>query len=284
MRYFLVLLAFTFLCPLKSRAQFPVYYFSISTDTAYESNTMVIAGYVKTNTAPAIPDSVTIMLRHGLPVSTHMDTSSEYIINFSPGQDSVAFRIRIFSDTFPEYPEHVQYVLTNPVNGSSIGTDSSLLFVLIDTTPPAIISFVMDSAWYYEDQDSFNAGVYYPSYNTYPVGIKVNNPNPFYIRYSTTNIDCLHSYLYPNINACYFTNFYFNPTTYYAPPGVSIVYQTAYIVDQNSTSDKYFYCLLRNIDANLLTDSLLFFTIKHVNYFDTPTLIRFSMSVFPLLL
>ena len=36
--------------------------------------------------------------------------------------------------------------------------------------------------------------------------------------------------------------------------------------------NKYFICSLKNIDANVITDSLLYFTIKPVNFFDTPSL------------
>ena len=272
MKYLLT--TFTFLILLLSEvcAQSPSYYFNVSNDTAIESNALVIVGYVKTDTAPTMPDSVIIILRSGSPRSTHMDTTSRYVINFSAGQDSAPFTIHIMKDTFPEYPEHVLYVLTNPVNSSSIKADSSLLFVLNDTTPGAIISFILDSVAFYEDQDSFNSGIYYQSYNADTIGITINNPNPFYVRYYANNIDCWHNSSYPFVNACALTDFYYNGETCYAPPGISTYKKVAYIVDQNSTYDKYFYGVLRNIDANTITDSLLFFTIKHVNYFDTASL------------
>ena len=256
----------------QSKAQLPTYYFSSVLDTAYESNAVIVAGYVKTNTAPPSTDSVVIVLRSGSPRPTHMDTTSSYVIYFSAGQDSAAFSIKIMKDTFPEYPEHVLYVLTDAVNGSSLGNDSSLLFVLIDTTPPATIRFLFDSMSAFEDADSFYNGVYLPFNAPFYVGIVVNNPNPFYIRYIADNLDCWRNDGLSYINACGFTNFYFNGELCYAPPGISTYYKLGNVVNENMTSDKYFYCVLRNIDANVISDSLCFFTIKHVNFFDTASL------------
>jgi hypothetical protein len=256
----------------QSLAQSPSYYFNVLRDTAIERNGNVIAGYIKTNVAPTSSDSVLVILSSGSPRPTHMDTTSKYVVNFNPGEDSVPFIIHIMSDTFPEYPEHVLFTLANPVNGSSIGTDSSLLFVLIDTTPPAVISYILDSISVYEGPDSFYNGVNIVFYTTYYVGISVNNPNPFYVRYIADNIDCYHANTYPFINACATVDFYFNGETAYAAPGISTYYKFAGFINENSTVDKHFLCVLRNIDANLITDSLVFFTIKHVNFFDTPSL------------
>jgi hypothetical protein len=201
-----------------------------------------------------------------------MDTTSSYVIKFAAGQDSVPFAIQIMKDTFPEYPEQVLYVLSNAVNSSSIGADSSLLFVLIDTTPPAVISFLFDSMSAYEDADSFYQGIYIPFNQPFYVGIMVNNPNAFYVRYVADNLDCYRNGGFNFLNACGFTNFYFNGETCYAPPGISVYYKQGNTVNENMTSDKYFYCILRNIDANIITDSLCLFTIKHVNFFDTASL------------
>jgi hypothetical protein len=157
------------------------------------------------------------------------------------------------------------------VNGSSIGVDSSLLFVLIDTTPPAIISFIIDSLYCYEGNDSVVNGVYIPYGNVCAVGIQINNPNPFYIRYDANSIGAGSS-VYPFINAQQYVDYYFNPEICYAPPGLSRYYKGAYLTDENSTTDKYFFCTINNIDANIITDSLCLFTIKHVNFFDTASL------------
>ena len=263
---------FVLLSILKIYAQSPTYHFSISTDTAIESNVSIIAGYVKTNTAPTLQDSVIIVLRSGSPRPTHMDNTSRYAIYIAAGQDSVPFTVHIKKDTFPEYPENVLYVLTDPVNGSSIGADSTLLFVLIDTTPSAIISFILDSVSCYEGSDSFDNGVYVTFQSIYNVGIKVDNPNPFYVRYYVNNLDCQSVSTYPFLNACASVDFYFNGDTCYAAPGITTYYKAAYIVDEGSTYDKHFLCALYNIDANNITDSLSFFTIKHVNFFDTASL------------
>jgi len=272
LRQLLSTILFLFFFQLQSQAQSPVYYFNVSTDTAIESNANVIAGYVKTNTAPIIPDSVVIVLRYGSPRPTHMDTASIYVIHFAPGQDSVPFTIRVMKDTFPEYPENVWYVLSAPVNGSSIGIDSTLLFVLMDTTPAATISFIYDSVWCYEGTDSFANGVNVPLSSIYYVGVTVNNPNPFYVRYYANNLDCQGIAMNPSLNACATVDFYFNGETCYAAPGTTTFYKPAYLVDESSTYDKHFFCALYNIDANIISDSLCFFTIKHVNFFDTASL------------
>lgn len=271
MKYLLIIWAVLFFFQ-ESHAQPPSYYFNITTDTAIESNTRLVVGYVKTDNAPAGSDSVIVILKSGAPRPTHMDTTSRYVINFAAGQDSAPFSIIIMSDTFPEYPEHVQYVITSPANGSAIGNDSILSFVLLDTTRGAIIYFVTDSVWCYEGSDSFINGVSDPFQSTYLVGITINNPNPFYVRYIVDNIDCSSHAIYPAINACSTVDFYFNGEIVSAPPGISTYYKRAYMEMENSTSDKYFYGILRNLDANIITDSLVFFTIKHVNFFDTASL------------
>jgi hypothetical protein len=272
MKKLLISISIIYLFLSQSHAQSPVYYFNQTIDTAYESNTTIVAGYVKTDTAPIVADTIMIALRSGDPRPTHIDTTSNYMIIFNPGQDSVAFSLHIMKDTFPEYPEHILYTLTDPINGSSIGIDSSLLFVLIDTTPPATISYIIDSASAYEDADSFYNGTYIPFNSPFYVGISVNNPNPFYIRYYADNIDCYHNSNYPFVNACALTDFYFNGETCYAPPGVSTYYKKGNMIDRNSTYDKYFLCTITNIDANIITDTFTFFTIKHVNFFDTASL------------
>lgn len=267
------LLSFTFILLIlsQSHAQTSAYYFNTSTDTIIESNSYAIAGYVKTDTAPATSDSIVIILRSGSPRSTHMDTNSVYVINFSAGQDSAAFVIHIMKDTFPEYPEHVLFTLANPVNGARIRSDSSLLFVLIDTTPPATVSYVYDSLSGYEGSDSFYNGVYIPFQNTYNVNYTVNNPNPFYVRYYADYYGCFTPG-YPALTACGITDFYYNGETCYAAPGVHTYSKVAVMNDRNSTVDKYFLCYFRNLDANIIADSFTFFTIKHVNYFDTASL------------
>ena len=272
MRPILFSLAFLFLSLYSSYGQSPVYYFTATYDSTIESNSYHIAGYVKTNTAPTIADSITIRLRSGSPRATHMDTSSRYILNFAAGEDSLPFVIHISQDTFPEYREHVIFTLSDAVNGSSIGADSSLLFVLTDTTHGATISFIADSFSHYEDADSFANGVYLPFNDPYYVGIRVDNPNPFYVRYNVDNLDCYRNGGFSYLNACGFTNFYFNGEDCYAPPGTSIYYKRGNVVNENMTSDKYFFCVLRNIDANIIPDSLAFFTIKHVNFFSPPSL------------
>jgi hypothetical protein len=74
------------------------------------------------------------------------------------------------------------------------------------------------------------------------------------------------------VNACALVDYYYNRETLYAPPGISTIYKLAYLVPENSSRDKYFYCNLSNIDANVITDSLTFFTIRHTNFFNTPAL------------
>ena len=272
MKHFFSSLFFSFLFFSQVRAQSPSYFFSAPIDTAIESNASIIAGYVKTTTAPTVPDSIVIILRSGSPRSSHIDTTSRYVVHFNPGQDSAAFVIRVMKDTFPEFAEHILYVLTNPVNGSLIGTDSSLHFVLVDSTPPATIKFIVDSMWCYEGTDSFYNGVYVPFPSNCYVGITVNNPNPFFVRYYANNFDCQGYSYNPYLTACSLNDYYFNGETCYAPPGISTYYKVANMVDHNSTYDKHFICYLANIDANIITDTFTFFTIKHVNYFDTPTL------------
>lgn len=275
MKQLFISLVLLFLTLSRSYAQSPVYYFSASTDTAIESNAYVIAGYVKTDTAPMIPDSVIIILRSGSPRTTHMDTTSRYVVAFSPGQDSVALILHITKDTFPEYPEHVLYILTGSTNGSSIGVDSALLFVLIDTTPPATIGYIIDSAWAWEDIDTFINGVHYTASNpAYGIGIMVNNPNPFYVRYGADNYNLWYNpHGYPFINSYAGTDFYFNGETCYAPPGVSVYHKIANIVvGDNNTYDKYFLCTLSNFDANLIIDTFVFFTIKPVDFYIPPSI------------
>ena len=274
MKYQAALLGFLLLILTQGYAQSPVYYFNINTYIDTESNAHVIAGYVKTNTAPLSADSIAIVLRSGSPRPTHMDTTSMYMIHFSAGEDSVAFTLQILKDTFPEYPEHVLYVLSGPAGGASIGADSTLLFLLIDTTPPATIQYIIDSASCYEDPDSFYNGVYvvYPLGNTFNVGIRITNPNPFYVRYIANSIDCSSNFGYPFINACQYSDYYYNPQVCYAPPGISTYYKTAYIKNLYTPYNKYFLCRLQNIDANIITDSLVFFTIKPSTFFDTASL------------
>ena len=264
----------------RSSGQGSTYYFSTYTDTATEGNVHFVAGYVKTDAAPIAPDSVFILLKSGSPRSTHMDTTSKYVINFNPGQDSVAFILQLKVDTFPEYPEHVLYVLVSSSSGSTIGIDSTLLFVLLDTTPPATISYIIDSSWAWEDIDTFINGVHFTANNPqYPIGIMVNNPNPFYVRYYADNFNLFNNpNHYPFINSYAGIDFYFNGETCYAPPGVSVYYKMAYIVvGDNNTVDKHFLCTLSNIDANVIADSFAFFTIKPVNFY-TPPSISFDTS------
>ena len=273
MRELLAILFFLALSVCQSKAQSPVYYFTSTSVTAIESNRSIIAGYVKTDTPPTVSDSVIIKLRSGSPRATHMDTTSRYVLIFNSGQDSVPFRLQLSKDTFPEHPENVLYVLTSPTNGASIATDSLLLFTLIDTTPPATISYLVDSMWCYDNKDSFEGGVYVPYSGVSYVGITVNNPNPFYVRYYANNYDC-NGYFYNHfLTACSLYDYYFNGETCYAPPGISTYYKVANMVERNSTIDKHFICYLSNIDANIIgADSLVYFTIRHSNYFDTPSL------------
>jgi hypothetical protein len=162
-------------------------------------------------------------------------------------------------DTFPEYPEQIKYVLRASNTSDTIGLDSILTLILRDTTPPAVITYIVDSAWCYESNDSFNAGVYVPFGNICYVGISINNPNPFCIRYFADNIGCANNAGYPSVNACSYSDFYYNPQICYAPPGISTYYKGVYITNENSTSDKYFYCRISNLDANIIQDSLVFF-------------------------
>ena len=242
------------------QAQSPVYYFSQSLDTAIESNAYVIAGYVKTDTASVVADSVLIILRSGSPWPTHMDTASTYVVNFNAGQDSVPFLLHITKDTFPERPEHVLYTLNNPVNGSSIGIDSSLLFILIDTTPRAIISYTSDSGWAY-----LHAG-------TYTVCETINNPNLFWIRFHTTTHDAWYGY--PGQSAYGGVDYFYDWDTVYAPPGLSSSCETITIVPDTFTTppSKTFQCVIQNVfdDDNIITNSFEF-TIVNDNEYDSPT-------------
>jgi hypothetical protein len=104
------------------------------------------------------------------------------------------------------------------------------------------------------------------------VGITINNPNPFYVRYLANSIGLYNNIGYPFVTAIQYDDYYFNPETCYAAPGVTTYYKGAYLTNENSTSNKYFICRIQNIDANTIIDSFSFFTIEHVNYFDTPTL------------
>ena len=268
MKQLLILFAFLFLFLLQSNAQSPVYFFNVTVDTAIESNSYIIAGYVKTDTPTQTPDSVIIMLRSGSPRSTHMDTANKYVIHFNSGQDSVPFTIHIMSDTFPEYPEHVTYTITAPTNGASIGADSTLTFVLIDTTPPAVISLVIDtgSAWLHSD--------------TFSVCATINNPNPFYIRYYTRTYDCWFYTPLAHLTACgggtY--NYTYDWDTLYAPPGISTICENIHINADNSLApDKTMMVVIQNIDANTILDSTFLFTIKNDNYY-TPPSISFDIN------
>jgi hypothetical protein len=260
MKYLLITLTFIFILVTQSWAQSPSYYFNVSSDTAIESNAYIIAGYVKTDTAPTGPDSVVIILRSGSPYPTHMDTTSSYVINFSAGQDSVAFVLHIMKDTFPEHQERVLYVLRDFVNGSSIGADSSFLFVLIDTTPPAIITYMADSGWAYLHADTFT------------VCETVNNPNPFYIRFHTITHDAWYGY--PGQTAYGGRDYFYNWDTIYAPPGLSSYCENITIVPNTSLTPltKTFLCVIQNLyhDDNI-TDSFEF-TIVNDNYYTPPSI------------
>jgi hypothetical protein len=263
MKYILALSGFLLMMLTQGHAQSPAYYFSHSLDTAYESNAIIIAGYVKTDTVPTVADSVVIILKSGTPIATHMDTTSSYVINFAAGQDSAPFTIRIMKDTFPEYPEHVLYVLTNPVNGATIGVDSSLLFVLIDTTPPATISMVADtgSAWLHSD--------------TFPVCVNIFNPNPFYIRYYTRTYDCWFYTPLAHLTACGGAtyDYTYNWDTLYAPPGSSIVCENINIVPNTVIApDKKMMVVIQNVDANTILDSTFIFTIRNDNSYKPPSI------------
>ena len=256
----------------RSDAQ-TTYSFNVTTDTAIESTANVLIGYVKADVAPLVADTVLVSLKSGTPTLTHIDTSTLFPILFNPGVDSVAFYIQLRDDTFPEYAENLTYVLRyNGINNSLLGADSLLAFTLLDNDLPATISFVSDSGWTWEDRDTFINGIYDPDNSPFYVGIQVNNPNPFYVRYYADKLDCYHTYGLPNINSCALAQFYFNGETCYAPPGISTYYKVGNSIDQNYThGDFHFYCVLRNIDANTIPDSLMFFTIKTDDYYDPPT-------------
>ena len=179
-----------FVLTLRSTAQAPTYYFNVTADTATESNATVIAGYVKTDIAPSAIDSVLIVLTSGAPRPSHMDASPQYVIYFSAGQDSVPFLIQLHDDTFPEYSEHLDYTLEGFGTIDTIGANNVLHFVLLDNDLPATISFITDSGWTWKDRDTFVNGAYLPNASPFYIGITVNNPNLFYIRYVADNRDC----------------------------------------------------------------------------------------------
>lgn len=259
------------------------YYFSVRTDTLIEQDDSAVVAFIKTDSLFHSQDSISVYRISAAPRSSHMDTTAVFNFIFSAGVDSVPFYLKITKDTFPEYPENVVYVLRSMNGYSLLSSDSLLTFVLEDTTPPAIITFVHDSDWAWSDYDTFISGTHYTGNLPVGVGIRINNPNPFYVRYFAYSFDCWHNVAYPFVNACVYTDFYFNGETCYAPPGISTYMKSAYIVTQDNSNPKYFVAKLGNIDANIIVDSLDIFTIKPVNFysppqisFDTPSLHLFG--------
>ena len=251
-------------------AQSTVYGFNATTSITTEANTIVIAGYVKAAQRCMASDSVLVTFKSGNPILSHIDTSS-FVVRFSIGMDSAPFMIRIYDDTFPEHPDSIRYVIQNYGSSASAGTDSTLLFIVNDDDLPATIRYTYDSASSYEAGDSFYKGVFIPIGATYNVSITVDNPNPFYVRYIADNLDYWRHDTFSNIDAYAIQNFYYNEETLYAAPGVNTYLKTVYFVNTNMSQEKHFYCILRNIDANLITDSLTFFTIKGSDFFNTPS-------------
>ncbi len=254
----LPLLSALLIFAVRSAAQSPIYTFNVSADTATESNASVIVGYVKADVAPATADSVTIALTAGSARPTHMDTSSLFVIRFAAGADSVPFRIQLYDDTFPEYPEHLTYTLRNDGSAAGIGSDSVLNFVLLDNDLPATISFVLDtdSAWIDD--------------GSHQICETVNNPNPFYVRFYTRTFDHVFTTSLGTFSAIGGFNYFYTWDTIYAPPGISTLCQTLTLVnDTNILPNKTLVVVLQNVDANTLIDSTSYFTIKNGNTFTT---------------
>jgi hypothetical protein len=178
--------------------------------------------------------------------------------------DSAPFLIQIHDDTLPEHPDSILYVIRNYGSAASIGADSTLLFILNDDDLPATISFVTDSdAGYMHD-------------GTYSVCISINNPNPFYVRYSLRTYDAWN---YPLQTAYGGYDYLYDWGTRYAPPGISTFCQNITIIpDTNlSPASKTFICAIQNIDANNIIDSFFHFTIINDNYY-SPMSVSFDIN------
>ena len=241
-------------------SQSPVYSFTVTTDTVIEHNAILVVGYVKADTAPAVDDSVVLVLQAGMHHSSHVDTTSSFVMRFIAGQDSIPFTIYIVDDTIPEFTETLTYILRNYGSNAGIGSDSVFNFVLKDNDLPATIGYVVDSitAWEHDAQ--------------VPVTLRVNNPNPFYIRYETDFYDLYTIDPRHQSNCVEAFDFYYNPEIFYAPPGISTQTKMAYLVDNNVVNpDKVFYCHVYNLDANIIVDSFVKFTIQDDDYNYPPT-------------
>ena len=240
--------------------QAPIYSFTVTTDTVIEHNAILVVGYVKADTAPVVNDSVIVQLQTGMGHVSHMDTTSSFVMRFGAGQDSVPFTIYIVDDTVPEFTEVLTYVLRNYGSSASIGIDSVFTFVLKDNDLPATIGYVVDSmtAWEHDAQ--------------VPVYLRVNNPNPFYVRYETDFYDMYTIDPRHQSNCVEAFDFYYNPEVFYAPPGISTQMKIAYLVNDNVQNvDKIFYCHVYNLDANIIVDSFVKFTILDDDYHYPPT-------------
>ena len=240
-------------------SQSTVYSFTVTTDTVVEHNAILVLGYVKADTAPVVADSVVIVLQSGFAHASHVDTASSFVIRFAAGQDSVPFYIYILDDTIPEYTEQLTYVLRNYGSNAGIGIDSVFNFVLKDNDLPASIGYTKDTVTAWEHDGHV------------PVYIQVNNPNLFYIRYETGFYDQnSNNTLHPS-NCAEAVHFYYNPEVFYAPPGISTQIKYVDIVNDNlQNPDRYFYCLVFNLDANIIVDSFVKFIILDDDYHHAP--------------
>ncbi|MBS1619733.1 MAG: hypothetical protein JST76_14515, partial [Bacteroidetes bacterium] len=242
------------------------YSFNATIDTAIEANATVIAGYVRADVAPAADDSVQIALLGALPRASHMSQQSIYTLYFPAGTDSVPFSIQLYDDTFPEKPEHVHYQLNAYGTADSIGANSTMVFVLVDNDLPATIGFVIDTGSAYLHDGAFS------------VCETINNPNPFYVRYRRYTYDGYTDSSFYHTTAGGGVNYFYNRDTVYAPPGISTLCQDITIVpNSNLDSNKTLVCVLFNIDANDISDSLFFFTIKNDNFYYPPS-VSFDQS------
>jgi hypothetical protein len=247
-------------------AQAPTYNFTFSTDTAIESNATVIVGYVKTNIPPTANDSVLISRTAGNPRPSHMDASSQFIVRFSPGQDSSAFSITLYDDTFPELPDHVTYTLTTYGTIDTIGSNRTLDFVLLDNDLPATITWVIDTGSAWIDDGRFS------------VCATISNPNQFNVRFYTRTYDASFTTPLAVLTAAGGFNYFYDWGTIEAPPGISTWCQDIRIVSDTAVlPNKTLLVMLQNIDDNILTDSVFHFTIRNGNSY-TPPSVSFDFS------
>ena len=74
------------------------------------------------------------------------------ILNFAPGQTSQSFRLLMVDDVYMEGSESLSLTLSNPSNGSSLGSPSTAVFTIVDNDFTSPTSNPIDNAQFFVRQ------------------------------------------------------------------------------------------------------------------------------------